>query len=79
MDVNKTVAQLIDQWCERRALGPLRYILNGWPHNGLTDGLAILMDSLEKVRGLAREDLTPEEEELVDHAISILRRAVYRS
>jgi hypothetical protein len=33
---------------------------------------------VEKVRGLAREDLTSEEEELVDEAISVLQRAVHR-
>ena len=74
---NETVARLIDQWCARRALGPLRYALQGWPpHNALTDGVADLLDALEKTRAFAREALTAEEGSALDGAISQLQGAL---
>ena len=78
MDVIPAVEKLIDQWCERRALRALRHVLPAWPYNGLTDGAALLMDALEKVRAFARDDLTEKEAETVDDAISALQCAVYR-
>jgi hypothetical protein len=78
MDVISAVAQLIDQWCERRALRALRCVLQAWPYNGLTDGAALLMDSLEKVRAFAGDELTKEEGETLDDVVSALQRAVYQ-
>jgi hypothetical protein len=75
-DVDPAVHFLIDRWCERRALSPLRYILNGWPHNGLTDGVAQLRDALDKIRAFARDDLTPAEAELVHLLINRVDRAL---
>ena len=79
MDVIAAVERLIDRWCERRALRALRYVLPGWTAwNGLTDGTALLMDGLEKVRALARDELTDEESEIIDAAVSELQHAVHR-
>ncbi len=38
LDVNAEISSLIERWCDRRALGPLRIILNAWPMAmGLTE------------------------------------------
>src|SRR6185295_14330849 len=77
-EVNTIVAELIDHWCERRSLVALRCVLEGWPHNGLTDGLAELADALRSVRALARSELLDTEVDAVSRAIALLDQAVYR-
>jgi hypothetical protein len=64
-DPNVVVELLIDRWCERRALGPLRRILQTWPNSGMTDGYGDLGDALAAVRSLERDRLDPVESELV--------------
>jgi len=64
-DPNVLVEFLVDRWCERRALGPLRYILGAWPNWGLTDGYGMLRDALARVRSLSRDALDEGESVLV--------------
>lgn len=54
--------EMIDDWCERRALHPLRLILPAYPlHNMLTDGWAQPYDVLLDVRAFCTDVLTEEE------------------
>jgi hypothetical protein len=62
----KIVDHLINAWCERRALRPLRYLLDAYP--GIlahTDQQFELVEALKKVKALCRDDLTKEERRLV--------------
>ena len=75
-DVNQEVPKLIDAWCERRSLRPLRHVLPHWPHNGLTDGIAELKIALENARAFGRDELLPVEERLLSELISGLDHAL---
>jgi hypothetical protein len=75
----KTIVELlVDRWCERRALSPLRHILGAWPHVGLTDGYGELGDALAKVRSLSRDDLEDTETELAHLAQNSIERILRR-
>jgi hypothetical protein len=53
---------LVDRWCERRALKPLRFVLPVYPMpSGLTDAWADLHSGLKDARAFARDDLTEAE------------------
>jgi hypothetical protein len=69
-DPNEEIARLVDSWCQRRALRPLRYLLPHWPHNGMTDGVYELKTALEDVRAFGRDELLPEEARLLDRLIA---------
>lgn len=56
-DIFAVIDALIDRWCERRALKPLRLILTAYPPNGLTDGWHELYNALRDVRALCRDEL----------------------
>ena len=44
IEIQKSIKILVDQWCERRCLTALKYILQGWPlSSGLTDDWAELL------------------------------------
>jgi hypothetical protein len=65
----KILDHLINGWCERRALRPLRYLLDAYP--GVlahTDQQFELVEALKKVKALCRDDLTQEERRLVTQA-----------
>jgi hypothetical protein len=65
----KILDGLINSWCERRALRPLRYLLRAYP--GVlahTDQQFELLEALKKVKALCHDDLTPEERRLVTQA-----------
>jgi hypothetical protein len=65
---------LVDQWCERRALCPLRIILQGYPlPNNLTDGWHMLYEAIRSVRALCREDLTAQEQRQLGEAIVMVQ------
>ena len=64
---------LIDQWSERRALHPLRFLLSAYP--GVlahTDQFGDLLERLRDVKGLCRSELTAEELTYVISAINEL-------
>ena len=57
-DIPTAISQLIDGWCERRALRPLGIILNHWPMpNGFTDECENLWAAMRHIRALCGEDL----------------------
>ena len=65
----KILDHLITGWCERRALRPLRYLLDAYP--GVlahTDQQFELVEALKKVKALCGNDLTQEERHLVRQA-----------
>jgi hypothetical protein len=69
LNPSKILDVLINGWCERRALGPLRYLLDAYP-GGLahTDQQFELVEALKKVKAFCRDDLTQEELRLVRQA-----------
>jgi len=70
---------LIDQWCERRALRPLKFILRAYPRPLiLTDDFGEVMDALRDVKGLCREELTKEELTQVISAMNELEDCMKR-
>jgi hypothetical protein len=61
---------LVDQWCERRALKPLRFLLAAYPAVLVhTDQFGDLLEKLRDVKGLCRSELTAEE---LAHVISAI-------
>ena len=72
-DLFKALDALIAGWCERRALKPLHYILRAYPAViAHTDQKFELLDALKDVKGLCRDNLTPEERQLVTKAHDLL-------
>ncbi|MBO0695396.1 MAG: hypothetical protein J2P56_04765 [Verrucomicrobia bacterium] len=69
----KTLDVLIDGWCKRRALSPLRYLLRAYPavldH---TDQQFQLFEALKNLKSLCRDHLTSEELQLVSQAQNFL-------
>ena len=58
MEPQQTIAKLIDQWCARRALRPLRILLPSWPPpNGFTDEWQSVWAAMRHVRAMCREEL----------------------
>ncbi len=73
------IDRLIDGWCERRALKPLRFILRSYPLcNGLTDEWGALLESLKDIKGLCGSELTAEEKKVLVEIINTVDDAVYR-
>ena len=61
---------LVDGWCERRALNPLRHILSAYPLSmGLSDEWHKLDDALKDIRALCRDELGVGEKEKLNQAI----------
>ena len=75
-DPNAEVLRLLDSLCDRREYGLLRAVLMAWPHNGLTDGIEELVQSLKSIR--RNERLTDTEKEMVGLAIEGYSAALYR-
>jgi hypothetical protein len=79
-EILKSVAGLVDEWCDRRCLPALRFILPGYPlSSGLTDEWGDLLKSLEDVRAFANEELTEREKESVGKLIGSISSIVYRT
>jgi hypothetical protein len=77
MDIPKILDTLIDGWCERRAIRPLKYLLRAYPGPlAHTDQKFELLDALKDVKGLCRDDLTPEERQLLNEAHNTLEDAL---
>jgi hypothetical protein len=73
------ITRLVGAWCDRRALDALRAILQAWPlTSGLTDDWGNLRTALERVRALARADLTEEERRMVDDLIHEVQTVIDR-
>ena len=62
--------ELVDGWCERRALKILRLVLPAYPLSGLlTDDWHQLYDALRDVRAMCKDELGNEEREKLNQAI----------
>ena len=78
-NILKSVATLVDAWCERRCLSLLRFILPAYPLSfGLTDDWANLLKALEDVSAFGRNDLEEEETKTVNELIAAVGQIVYR-
>lgn len=67
------IDRLIDGWCERRKLTPLRHILRAYPMaTGLTDEWEELRTALRHIRTSCEEDLKPQE---LDAVIALIHQA----
>lgn len=73
MDIYQTLDLLIDRWCERRALRPLRLLLpvytSGLAH---TDQKFALLEALKDVKGLCRDELPADELKMLIEAHNAL-------
>ena len=68
MNFNQKLDWLIDQWCERRAIRPLKYLLRVYPSVlAHTDQLGDLLEALRDVKDLCRNELRQQE---LDYVIS---------
>jgi hypothetical protein len=73
------VSALVGSWCDRRCFRALREILQGWPMvSGLTDDWGNLYEALERVRALAKPELTKEEAIRVENAIHVVGEVLLR-
>jgi hypothetical protein len=64
---------LVDEWCGRRALPELRFILGGYPMaNLLTDGWHDLKTALENVRAFCGNTMSPSEHVRVEYALRLV-------
>ena len=71
------IESLIDRWCERRALEPLRAVLPAYPLvSGLSDEWHQLHQALRTARMTARDSLPAAEANDLDAAIRGVDRAL---
>jgi len=73
MKLTEKLNWLIEQWCERRELRPLKYLLPVYP--GVlahTDQFGQLLESLKDIKSLCRDNLKNEEVGYVISAINEL-------
>jgi hypothetical protein len=70
---------LIDGWCERRALNPLRHILSAYPLSmGLSDEWHKLDEALKDTRALCKDELGVDEKEKLNRAILLVQSVLDR-
>ena len=70
--------QLIDKWCDRRALKPLSRMLGPYlAFDGLTDGWREILSALKDVHALCRSDLSDAESKAVNVLIRAAERALH--
>jgi hypothetical protein len=78
-ETNNDVAALVDAWCDRRAIGPLRVILGCYPIlNNLTDDWATLANGLRTIRVQHARELDPSEMDVVVRLQQLAESVVYR-
>jgi len=74
-----TLDRLVDGWCDRRALRPLRIILRVYPMSSpLTDGWGDLRNALRDLRCLRDPEISDAEAAAVDDALRVVERALAR-
>ena len=70
---------LIDRWCDRRELQPLRRLLNGQASiNGLTDGWIEIRDELRTIRAQDKAVLKNDELKVVAELIQNIEQDVLK-
>jgi len=78
-DISENLDFLIDRWCSRKELEPLRKVLNGKAGiNGLTDGWAELLLELKSVRAQDKGNLQSEEYDMVVELIHTTEKILGR-
>jgi len=76
-ELGPIMQSLTDKLCDRRALAPLRHLLEGWPLiMGTSDEWHALWSALRNLRGVAVHKLTDEERSLVDQAYRLVDRSI---
>ena len=74
------IEKLIDRWCDRRALKPLRHLLPVYPLNSvLSDGWFQLYRGLKDVKVFCKDELLPDESEMLRTAMNLIADALDRS
>ena len=74
-----SIQKLVEAWCDRHCLGALRRILPGYPLSSpLTDGWGDLLIALQNVRAFARNELTADEQEVLEECIRAVDSAIHR-
>jgi hypothetical protein len=75
----ETLDSLVDAWCERRALAPLRILLPAYPlTNRLTDGWELLLQALYDVRAFCLQSLPEDEMLQIEACIVAAEQALAR-
>jgi len=78
-EIFSKIDKLIDGWCDRRALKPLRFILRSYPLcSGLTDEWGALLNALKDVKGLCGSELTDDEKKVLVEVLNAVEDMVYR-
>ena len=78
-EIFSKIDKLIDNWCARRALKPLRFILRSYPLcSGLTDEWNALLESLKDIKGLCGSELSNEEKKVLTEVINLVDDLVPR-
>ena len=68
---------LIHSWCDRRELRALSILLPSYlTYNGLTDGLAALVDGLANTAAYAHDRLPADEQTILNATLREARRAL---
>ena len=76
-EVSQILDPLVEAWCERRALRPLRYLLHAYPRpQWLTDDCFQLLEALKDTKGLCHDILPPEEIKQLTKAMILLEDAL---
>jgi hypothetical protein len=77
MNLYQKLDWLIERWCERKALSPLRILLPAYPGKPVhTDQFYILLEGLRDVKGLCRNELSADELTHIISAINELEDAL---
>ena len=78
-ETNSEIAALVNAWCDRRAIGPLRVILGCYPIlNNLTDDWAALANGLKTIRAQHGRELDPSEMDAVVRLQHLAESVVHR-
>ena len=68
---------LIDRWCSRKYLEPLRHLLNGQASlNGLSDGMCEMLHELKTIRANYSHELPNDEFEILVSLIHFVERSM---
>jgi hypothetical protein len=79
MTLSQNLDSLIEQWCERKALKPLKYLLPVYPGPLIhADQFGDLLEALRNVKGLCRNDLKQSELDRVISSINELEDSLKR-
>lgn len=75
-DLSDAMFRLVYAWCDRHALRALRAILGGWPSPlALSDDWYELRTAIRNVLAFARDELLPDEIELMADLIATIDKA----